>query len=220
MVPSAATDSVSLPTVTLTVGSPNRCASAGVRKIPLCPPAVTVREPSGNTVGFDGPDEFSVMVFPVARLVNENLTEPVLRKVVDPSEVLRILKNDLSTGKLTRILNPQNAADSVKGFAAANCHFGPRASAGPAVTTPPNMPSSALSATTTPSRLMAITSYLPATGCGQRRKVFLHGPHDRPQMSLIWRPASSRPTGSEAEPGAGARPAVGAGASGGTGSQR
>ena len=53
--------------------------------------------------------------------------------------------------KLTSIVNPQNAASSWKGAAGTISHLGPRAArAGEAVTTPPNMPSSAPSATIVP----------------------------------------------------------------------
>src|SRR5260221_9794303 len=125
MLPSGATDSCSPPTVTLTVGSPNCCASAGVRKIPLCPPAVMVREPSENTVGFAGPDSSSVRAFPVCRFVYVTVTKPVLRKVIDPSEALRTLKYDSSAGKATPTSNPQNDAGKGKGTGAPNCHSGP-----------------------------------------------------------------------------------------------
>src|SRR5262249_42997958 len=101
---------------------------------------------------------FAVMVFPVLRFVFVKVKLPVTRRVIDPSAALRTLKYSLSTGKVTPIWNPQKSAGTVKGCPALNCHLGPRARAGAAVTTPPNMPSSAPSATITPSRLIAITS--------------------------------------------------------------
>jgi hypothetical protein len=66
--------------------------------------------------------------------------------------------NALLTGASPRSLNPQNEASRVKGSLGKGCYLGPRppASAGVAVASPPNMPSSAPSATITPNRLMAI----------------------------------------------------------------
>src|SRR5262249_28148695 len=103
---------------------------------------------------------FAVMVFPVLRFVFVKVRLPVVRKVMDPSAALRILKYSLSTGKDTPIWNPQKSAGRMTGpgGGALNCHLGPRARAGAAVTIPPNRHSSAPSATTAPSRLMAITS--------------------------------------------------------------
>jgi len=77
MLPSAAIDPVSAPAVTLTVGSPKRFASAGVRKFPVRPLAAKIADPSGDTVNFTGPDAFSVMVFLVYRFVNETVKKPV-----------------------------------------------------------------------------------------------------------------------------------------------
>ena len=92
------------------------------------------------------------------RLVFVTVSAPVMRKVMDPSAALRGLMYSLSTGKDTPIGNPQKSAGRVKGCPGTNCHLGPRARAGEAVTTPATMPSSAPNATITPSRLMAITS--------------------------------------------------------------
>src|SRR5262249_37246475 len=99
----------------------------------------------------------TVMLFPVCRFVYEAVTAPVNRNVLDPSAVLRTLVYSLLTGKATRSLNPQNDAGRVKGGPPGGCRWGPRpARAGEAVTAPPNRPSSAPSATITPSRLMTI----------------------------------------------------------------
>src|SRR5262249_20298194 len=76
---------------------------------------------------------------------------------VDPSAVLRTLVYSLLTGKAIRSLNPQNDVGRVKGGPPGGCHLGPRpARARGAVTIPPNRPSSAPSATITPSRLITI----------------------------------------------------------------
>src|SRR5215467_45100 len=108
-------------------------------------------------VALPGPSWRTVMVFPVCRFVYEAVTAPVKRNVVDPSAVLRTLVYSLLTGNVTRSLNTQNDAGRVKGGPPGGCHLGPRpARAGEAVTTPPNRPSSAPSATMTPSRLMTI----------------------------------------------------------------
>src|SRR5690348_9483722 len=140
MLPSGANDLVSAPAVTLTVGSPNRVASAGARKSGVRPPVKTMAEPSEFRVSFVGPVTFSLMVFPVLRFVYEIFKEPVSRKIMDPSEALRILTKSLSTTGVTCTTNPQNSAGSVKGAAGTTCHWGPRARAGEAVTTPPDMP--------------------------------------------------------------------------------
>src|SRR5262245_22034514 len=166
MTPFAATENASLPAVTLTVGSPNRLASAGERKKgPFRPVCTSVIEPSEPMVAGPGPFIVSVIVFPVCRLVNETVTAPVKRKVMDPSAVLRILVNSSLTTVVTRTLNPHNDAGKVKGSAEPSCHLGPRpARAGEAVTTPPSTHSSAPSATNTPSRrLMAISPHSAAT---------------------------------------------------------
>src|SRR5215471_8006404 len=114
----AETENASLPAVTLTVGSPNRVASAGDRmKGPFRPVCTSVIEPSEPMVAFPGPFSGTVMVFPVCRFVYETVTAPVKRKVMDPSAVLRTLVNSLLTGKLTRSLNPQTDAGRVKGGA-------------------------------------------------------------------------------------------------------
>src|SRR5215470_4435122 len=158
MLPSGAIETDRAPAVTLTVGSPKRTASAGVRASPLRPFSSAITEPSGKTVSFAGPDMFSVMVLPVSRFVADMANEPVAKVVMDPSEAFSTLTNSLLTGKVIRTSNPQNAAGRViAGGAGETCHLGPLASAGEVITTPPNMPSSAPSATITPSRLMAIT---------------------------------------------------------------
>ena len=66
--PFAVSENLSAPAVTLTPGSLNRFASAGMRKTTECPWVAAVMEPSAWTVTFPGPDKFSVMVFPVLRL--------------------------------------------------------------------------------------------------------------------------------------------------------
>src|SRR6516164_3858686 len=157
-VPSGASDSVSAPAVTLTVGSPKRAASAGVRMAKFGPFRSSMTDPSGFTVIFAGPDPFKVTVFPVSRFVNEPVSWPVTRKVVDPSEVWSIVTNSLSATAAAPTSNPQYVAGRVKGDAGKACQFGPRARAGDAVISPPAMPSSAQSTAITPSRLMAITS--------------------------------------------------------------
>jgi hypothetical protein len=89
----AETENASLPEVTLTVGSPNRFASAGARmKGPFRPVCTSVIEPSECMVAFPGPGVFSVMVFAVCRFVNEVSAAPVKRKVLAPSAVLRTLE--------------------------------------------------------------------------------------------------------------------------------
>src|SRR5215467_2328130 len=116
-------------------------------------------EPSAKVVTFSGPERLTAMVFPVRKFVFDTVDAPVIRVVMDPFVAWRILLYSLFTGKLTLILNPQKIAGRVKGAAGANCHLGPRARAGAAVTTPPNRPSSAPSATITPARLMAATPH-------------------------------------------------------------
>jgi len=107
-------ENASLPAVTLTVGRPNRFASAGVRmKGPFRPVCTSVIEPSACMVAFPGPFSGTVMVFPVRRFVYEAVTAPVKRNVVDPSACLRTLVYSLLTGKATRSLNPQNDAGRV-----------------------------------------------------------------------------------------------------------
>src|SRR5262245_44556403 len=148
------------------MGSPNRVAWAGVRKSPLRPLAATVAEPSACVIIFPGPDTFCVRAFPVLRLVKVNLSEPLTRVIMDPSEALNTLAYSLSTGKVTPILNPQNDAGTVNGFAGRNSHLGPRpARAGVAVTTPASRPSSAPSAMITPSRRVAPPYLVPLAEC-------------------------------------------------------
>src|SRR5215470_16876943 len=134
----AVAENASLPAVTLTVGSPNRFASAGERmKGPFRPVCTSVIEPSACMVAFPGPFIFSVMVFPVCRFANETVTAPVKRNVLDPSAVLRILVYSLLTTVVTRILNPQNDAGRVKGFAGPVCHLCP-GRRGPGRPSPPH----------------------------------------------------------------------------------
>src|SRR5690348_2511983 len=135
MAPLESSENVCLPARTLTVGSPNRFASAGERNDGLRPRDATVTEPSACVVNLADADAFSVMAFPVLRFVYECLNEPVKRKVMDPSAALRILMNSLSTGVVTRTLNPQSAAGRViAGGAGKTSHLGPRpARAGEAV---------------------------------------------------------------------------------------
>src|SRR5579859_1506602 len=121
--PSGANDDVRDPAVTITVGSPNRFASAGRRANKLCPLAATVREPSACVVAFAGPEMLSMMVFPVCRLVNEAVAAPVIRVVMDPSGALRILLNSLSTTGVTLTSNPQNSDGKMKGCTGTNCHL-------------------------------------------------------------------------------------------------
>src|SRR5215470_13991750 len=115
--PVAASVVVSAPAVTLTGGSPNRFAWVAVRNSPLWPLAVTVAEPSAFVIIFPGPDTFSVMAVPVLRFVYVALREPVTSVITDPSEALSSLAYSLATGKVTPILNPQNDAGTVNGFA-------------------------------------------------------------------------------------------------------
>jgi hypothetical protein len=72
---------------------------------------------------FPGPDSFSVIVFPVFRFVCDVVREPVTSVAIDPSEALRSLAYSLSTGKVTRTLNPQNVAGRVNGAAGRNVHL-------------------------------------------------------------------------------------------------
>src|SRR6476659_4644302 len=114
MLPSGAIETVRAPAVTPKVGNPKRAASAGVRAIGLSPVAVVVMEPSGRTVVCEGPDMFSVMVFPVSRFVDEAIKEPVTSVVMNPFEAVSILANSRSTGKVTWISNPQNNREGVE----------------------------------------------------------------------------------------------------------
>src|SRR5689334_6604169 len=100
------------------------------------PSSSVVAEPSGKNVAVPGPEMFEVMVFPLLRFVFVTVSAPVMRKVIDPSAALRSLMYSLSTGKDTPIGNPQKSAGRVKGCPGTNCHLGPRARAGEAVTTP------------------------------------------------------------------------------------
>src|SRR5262249_15049669 len=132
---------------------------------------------------------------PAPRFVNVILREPVTRVVMDPSEALSTFSYSLAAGSVTRILNPQNNAGRVKGFSSWNSHLGPRpARAGEAVTTPPSMPSSAPSATSTPSRLMAITPHFAATDAAWCRALLSDLPkpvnHGRARC-YVWRQEST-----------------------------
>src|SRR6516164_5889698 len=80
---------------------------------------------------------------------------------VVPSAAVSALPYSLSTGKVTRILNPQNAAGRVNGVTGLGVHLGPRpASAGEVASTPVSMASTVPSAAMTASRLMVISSSL------------------------------------------------------------
>src|SRR5215472_9064605 len=141
MAPLGATVSVTGPVVTVSVGRPNRRASAGRKNSPLCPFSVMVAEPSGAVVTFPGPDRFSVMAFPARRLVNVAVSAPVVRVVIDPSAALKILAYSWWTGRVTPTLNPQYRASRVKGRNGSSCHLGPRpARAGEAVSAAARMP--------------------------------------------------------------------------------
>src|SRR5262249_31062832 len=96
----------------------------------------SMTEPSGFTVIFAGPDAFNVMVFPVSTFVNDPVSWPVTRKVVDPSEVWSIVTNSLSATAAAATSNPQYVAGRVKGAAGKACQLGPRARAGDAVISP------------------------------------------------------------------------------------
>src|SRR5206468_2714687 len=76
--------------------------------------------------------------------------------------------NALLTGASHRNLNTQNEAFRVKGLLGKECHWGPRAGADEAVTTPPGMPGRMPSAAITANRLMAIT-----LSAGTRRALLL-----------------------------------------------
>src|SRR5437588_3324947 len=138
------------------MGSPNCLAWAGVRANRVSPLNANTDEPSAKVVNLDGPEMFTVIVFPVPWFVSEAVKAPVVRVITDPSEALSSLLYSLLTGRLTPMSNPQNVAGRVKGSAGTTSHLGPRARAGEAVTTPPNMPTRAPSATITPIRLTAI----------------------------------------------------------------
>jgi hypothetical protein len=68
-------------------------------------------------VAFPGPGVFSVMVFPVCRLVNEVSAAPVKRNVVDPSAALRILVNSSLTREGHPDLEPAERGWQGKGLA-------------------------------------------------------------------------------------------------------
>src|SRR6516162_3527971 len=121
-------------------------------------------------VAFPGPFSGTVMVLPVCRFVNEAVTAPVNRNVVDPSAWWRTLVYSLLTGNATRSLNPQYDAGRVNGGppGVGGCHWGPRpARAGEAVITAPSALSSTPSAMITFSRLI-VFSFLPRLLCGSR----------------------------------------------------
>src|SRR5215470_3931452 len=96
----------------------------------------SMMEPSGLTVIFAGPDPFKVTVLPVSRFVNEPVSWPVTRKVVDPSEAVSVSKNSLSATATAPTPNPQYVAGRVNGGAGKTCQLGPRARAGDAVISP------------------------------------------------------------------------------------
>src|SRR5215831_8385574 len=121
--------------MTLTVGMPNRFASAGVKNSPVWPVTSLAIEPSAYMVAFPGPDTFSVMAFPVLKFVNEIFKEPLSRTVKDPSADLSSLAYSLLTRKTTRTLKPQEDLSRVNGLACNNPHLGRAARAGDAVST-------------------------------------------------------------------------------------
>src|SRR6516164_10737099 len=180
MAPSAAIVRVTGPVVTVRVGRPNRCASAGRRNSPLWPFSVMVAEPSGAVVTFPGPDRFSVMAFPVRRLVNVAVSAPVVRVVIDPSAALRILAYSWWTGRVTPTLNPQYRASRVKGRTGTSCHWGPRpARAGEAVSAAVQRAKIVASAASAVSRLMGMSSnlvgHVRAPGRGRHERCRLGG---------------------------------------------
>ena len=158
-VPSAATEDVCAPAVTLTVGSPNRAASAGARKSGFRPLAATVTEPSGKVVNVPGPDVFSVMLFPVVRFVNEEVKEPVTSSIVEPSGVLRSLPYLVGReGHPDR--EPAERRVQGERRCGHNLPFRAPAQGRGGCQHPSGMPSSAPSATINPTRRTAITSTL------------------------------------------------------------
>ena len=97
------------------------------------------------------------MVFPVCRFVYEAVTAPVKRNVVDPSAALRTLVNSLLTSGRHPDLEPAERRGQGEGPGGpGELPFvpPPPARAGEAVTAPASMPSSAPSATITPTRLI------------------------------------------------------------------
>src|SRR5215831_769194 len=120
-----------------------------------------VAEPSGATVTLPGPDRFSVMAFPVRRLVNVAVSAPVVRVVIDPSAALRILVYSRWTGRVTPTRNPQYRVSRAKGRAGSRCHLGLRpARAGEAVSAAAQMARIAPSAASAVSRLIGMSSNL------------------------------------------------------------
>jgi hypothetical protein len=120
-----------------------------------------VTEPSGNVVTFAGPEMFAVAaVFPVLRFVADTVKRA--RGEKDHGSVCGL--ENLAVFPIDRETQPDLEAAVVRrqgeGVRWLKLPPGPRASAGPAVTTPPNMPNSAPSATITPSRLIATTAQL------------------------------------------------------------
>src|SRR5215469_1541233 len=106
MFPSGSIEYVSAPARTATVGRSNRCASSGEKMTGVRPLVATMPEPSALVVSLADADAFSVMVFPVLRFVYECANEPVMRKTMDPSGVLRIFANSLLMDVI-RTGNPQ-----------------------------------------------------------------------------------------------------------------
>jgi hypothetical protein len=114
--------------------------------------------PSGLKVAFVGPGAFTEMLFPLSGFVQVPFKEPLNRKNMDPSGAVNPFPNALLTSNFSTIGNPQLSMLKVWLSSAMNSHPSPRppASAGAAAAAPPNMLSSAPSATITPNRLMAI----------------------------------------------------------------
>src|SRR5215472_3509518 len=153
------------PAVANMPGSPVSRCSAGERSAGPRPVDRKLEEPSALTVTFAGPEVFTVTLFPLAGFEKVIFAAPVNRKSEDPSVALSSLTNTLSTSCLAWTRNPQFVL-SKPGKKSRNCHPPPRppARAGEAVTTPPNMLSSAPSVTITANRLMAITPTAPPHG--------------------------------------------------------
>src|SRR5262245_60717441 len=153
----ASTVPVTGPAVANMPGSPVSCCSAGERSAGPRPVDRKLEEPSALKVTFAGPEVFTVTLLPFAGFEKVIFAAPVNRKIEDPSVVLSSLTNTLSTSCVAWTRNPQFVL-SKPGKKSRNCHPSPLppARAGEAVTTPPNMLSSAPSATITPIRLMAI----------------------------------------------------------------
>src|SRR5204862_986911 len=98
--------------------------------MPLRPRTVRSNDPSGNTTIVPGPEMFTVTEAPVSRFVYRDEKNPVNRIVRDPSAFSVVVEySSFRTGS-TRTGKPHTSEGSVNGSACANCHLGPRASAG------------------------------------------------------------------------------------------